>query len=90
MICLQTALLPSPTNLSALYVTADQALSCLAVQQWVARQLPELGALPLLEGCYVLVPAQVGAKQPLQHHRDAGCWLGGAWADGGRCLMWFW
>lgn len=42
-----------------MYVTADRALSCVGVQAWVAEQLREVGNLPLLEGCYVLVPAKV-------------------------------
>jgi hypothetical protein len=42
-----------------LYVTAGQALSCLSVSQWAQKHLQEIDALPLLEGCYVLVLAKV-------------------------------
>jgi hypothetical protein len=52
---------PTPTNISMLYVPAAQALRCLSVSQWAQKHLRGINALPLLEGCYVLVPAKVRA-----------------------------
>lgn len=57
---LQDVLAPTPTNISVIYVTAAQARSRLSVSQWAERHLQGIDALPLLEGCYVLVPAKVG------------------------------
>jgi hypothetical protein len=56
---LQEVLLPSPTNLQPLFVPGPQVLGCVSVMQWAAQHLPQLGHIPLLEGCIVCVPAQV-------------------------------
>lgn len=56
---LQDELLPTPANLRLLYVTASRAAACLRVSRWAESHLQGVDALPLLEGCYVLAPAQV-------------------------------
>lgn len=61
----QEALLPSPANLAPLFVPGPQVLGAVSVMQWAAQHLPQLGHVPLLEGCAVCVPAQVRWTPPV-------------------------
>jgi hypothetical protein len=69
-------LLPSPTNLSPLFVAGPQLLGVVSVMQWAVQHLPALGHVPLLEGCAVCVPAQVRSIYESPGSTRHSCQLG--------------
>jgi hypothetical protein len=66
-------LLPTPTNISSIYLPKDHLLQLITVQQWV--QTEEAIALPLLYGTFVLVPpsASSSAVTSAQRQRAKLC-----------------
>jgi hypothetical protein len=59
---LQEPLLPTPTNINPIHLSADDLVHFITVQQWLAATLDAVP--PLLQGMFVLVAAQQQQQQP--------------------------
>jgi hypothetical protein len=70
LVTLQEPLLPTPTNINPIHLSADDLLVFVKVQQWLAAKLQYVQ--PLLQGLFVLAPA-ADLQQQLLPGSEAEC-----------------